>query len=52
MKRAGTAAYGTVRTVVWEDAGGNPASCPVIICGSAALGAAYRPRRFGADQQV
>ena len=25
----GTAVYGTVRTVVWEDGGGNPASYPM-----------------------
>jgi len=25
----GTAVYGTVRTVVWEDGGGNPASYPI-----------------------
>jgi len=23
--------YGTVRTVVWEDGGGNPASYPIMI---------------------
>ena len=28
----GTAVYGTVRTVVWEDGGGNPASYPILIC--------------------
>ena len=27
----GTAVYGTVRTVVWEDGGGNPASYPIPI---------------------
>ena len=27
----GTAVYGTVRTVVWEDGGGNPASYPILI---------------------
>jgi hypothetical protein len=26
----GTAVYGTVRTVVWEDGGGNPASYPIV----------------------
>ena len=26
----GTAVYGTVRTVVWEDGGGNPASYPIF----------------------
>jgi len=26
---AGTAVYGTVRTVVWEDGGGDPASYPI-----------------------
>ena len=26
----GTAVYGTVRTVVWEDGGGNPASYPMV----------------------
>jgi len=26
----GTAVYGTVRTVVWEDGGGNPASYPIM----------------------
>ena len=26
----GTAVYGTVRTVVWEDGGGNPASYPIL----------------------
>ena len=25
----GTAVYGTVRTVVWEDGGGDPASYPI-----------------------
>ena len=25
----GTAVYGTVRTVVWEDGGSNPASYPI-----------------------
>jgi len=23
--------YGTVRTVVWEDGGGNPASYPIVL---------------------
>ena len=27
----GTAVYGTVRTVVWEDGGGNPASYPICV---------------------
>ena len=27
----GTAVYGTVRTVVWEDGGGNPASYPILM---------------------
>jgi len=27
---AGTAVYGTVRTVVWEDGGGDPASYPIV----------------------
>ena len=26
----GTAVYGTVRTVVWEDGGSNPASYPIV----------------------
>ena len=26
---AGTAVYGTVRTVVWEDGGGDPTSYPI-----------------------
>ena len=26
---SGTAVYGTVRTVVWEDGGGDPASYPI-----------------------
>ena len=26
----GTAVYGTVRTVVWEDGGGDPASYPIL----------------------
>ena len=26
----GTAVYGTVRTVVWEDGGSNPASYPIL----------------------
>ena len=29
MESNGTAGYGTVRPVVWEDGGGNPASYPM-----------------------
>jgi hypothetical protein len=33
-KMTGTAVYGTVRTVVWEDGGGNPSSYPISLHGS------------------
>jgi hypothetical protein len=33
----GSAVYGTVRTVVWEDGGGNPASYPIQSIGCIAL---------------
>ena len=43
---AGTAVYGTVRTVVWEDGGGDPASYPIVAAWLAAWVESLRVARM------